>query len=181
MLRPDLERFLAKVVKKPNGCWEWKATIDKDGYGSFWDGTYTQSGRHRKARAHRWSYEHYRGLIPPDLMIDHLCRNRACVNPEHLEAITGRVNILRGESPYARRARSTSCIQGHTFDAANTRYRKNGTRQCRRCSAISCAIRAEMARAQGKCPRCHQQPIAANRHLCQGCLSSMYKRRSTHA
>ncbi|TBO59895.1 HNH endonuclease [Streptomyces kasugaensis] len=85
--------------------------------------------------AHRVSYEAFVAPIPDGLVIDHLCRNRGCVNPEHLDAVTQRVNVLRGESPAAARARQVACIHGHQLDATNTYRAANGTRKCRRCRA----------------------------------------------
>jgi hypothetical protein len=81
-------RFAAKLVVQPNGCITWGGTCDRYGYGRF-----KLNGRMDKA--HRVAYELFVGPIPAGLVIDHLCRHRACVNPQHLEAVTQTVNIQR--------------------------------------------------------------------------------------
>lgn len=73
-------------------------------------------GRYGGTGAHRVSYETFKGPIPKGLTIDHLCRNTVCINPNHLEAVTLKENILRGDSPTARHRRSTHCPKGHSYD-----------------------------------------------------------------
>ena len=91
-----------------NGCWEWVAGLDSDGYGHL-----TIGGRSLKA--HRYTFERDRGPIPDGLTLDHLCRNRKCCNPAHLEAVSHRVNILRGEGIPAMNSQKTQCLSGHTL------------------------------------------------------------------
>lgn len=122
----DAERFATKVVLLSTGCKIWIAARDSHGYGRFKvDGTMVQ--------AHRWAYEQANGSIPEGLTLDHLCRNRACVEVTHLEPVTHRVNILRGVGPTAQNARKTHCKRGHPFTLENTYTRLGGKRQCRQC------------------------------------------------
>ena len=110
-------------VIQENGCWEWVGYIDRHGYGVL-----------DQRRAHRVVYERAKGPIPEGLQTDHLCRNRKCVNPDHLELVTSRENTLRGNSFVARQARQTHCIRGHEFTMENTLRTSCGKRQCRACS-----------------------------------------------
>lgn len=125
------ERFWEKVEHLTDGCYRWTGSKSGTGYGRFWNGEYL-GGNHRRpilVSAHRWSYERFVGPIPTGLEIDHLCRNRDCVNPTHLETVTHRENMQRAM------ALITHCPQGHPYDEANTLYRpKYGDRICRICA-----------------------------------------------
>lgn len=122
-----LERFHAKYLIDPNtGCWLWTGALNADGYGWFRiDGS--------SRGAHRVGYELTHGELAPGVVLDHLCRVRNCVNPDHLEPVTDRINILRGESPQAINARKTHCPEGHAYDETNT-YILRGHRYCRACN-----------------------------------------------
>lgn len=106
-------------------CHEWDAARNEKGYGTFW--------LHRTVKAYRYAYEIALGPIPAGLDVDHRCRNRACVRPSHLRAVTHRVNLLASTNHAALRAAQTHCKRGHIFDAINTIRAKNGTRKCRTC------------------------------------------------
>lgn len=121
----DAERFFAKV-HKTDGCWEWTAGKDLDGYGSFWF-------RGKNVGAHRWSYEHHKGTVPPGMEVDHLCHNPSCVRPDHLEAVSGAENKRRGYSPSAITARAGVCKRGHLLTPDNLFIGKDGRRRCKAC------------------------------------------------
>lgn len=122
-----LKRFWAKVeINEETGCWEWVASKQLGGYGKFRVG-----GKH--VLAHRFSWEMLRGPIPTGLQIDHLCRVRACVNPSHMEPVSPRANVLRGDTIVATNAAKTECLRGHPFDEENTYPIPSGGRSCREC------------------------------------------------
>lgn len=122
--RPIPERFWEKVIKREGGCWEWQAKRNQYGYGKF------SISRRSEVFAHRLSWELMRGPIPAGLVIDHLCRNPACVNPDHLEPVTQMENVRRGEH-----VTKNQCVNGHTLTPDNLYFRKNGARRCRVCAA----------------------------------------------
>lgn len=125
------ETIMQRIHVAPSGCWEWTHCRSR-GYGVV-------KGR----GAHRVVYELFKGPVPPGLQIDHLCRNRACVNPEHLEPVTARVNQHRSYSIAGINARKTHCDHGHELSGNNVR-RWRGKRICRACR------RAEYERARSQ-------------------------------
>ncbi len=124
--------FWDKVSPEPNsGCWLWTGASAESsgGYGRF-----------ASKSAHRVSYSALVGPIPDGLVIDHVCRQRCCVNPNHLEPVTSQVNTQRGDLSMARGSvghwcrRATSCVNGHEFTPENIKPRPNGQRACRTCA-----------------------------------------------
>ena len=141
-----IERFWKFVSPEPfSGCWLWTGCIlspskgGENGYGRF------GIGKAISTYAHRWAYENFRGPIPAGLDLDHLCRVRSCVNPDHLEPVTRSENVLRGKISAERN--QTHCKHGHEFDAANTYAQKTGLRRCRRCAADREKIRRHMLKS----------------------------------
>ena len=125
-------RAIIRSIRDSNGCLIFQG-CKVVGYGQL-----RVNGR--TMLAHRVTYEEFVGPIPPGLVIDHLCRTPACVNPEHLEAVPQRINILRGDGPDVarnllreRHKGIVTCIRGHAFDAENTYITPDGFRRCRRC------------------------------------------------
>jgi len=131
------ERFEEKYIPvTESGCWLWTAYCSKDGYGKF------HSNRLDNTLAHRVSYEMYKGKIPEGMQIDHLCKVRCCVNPDHLEPVTQQENIRRGETGINFRS-VTHCPKGHAYDEANTSFKKSGARRCNACARIYAQLKRD--------------------------------------
>jgi len=123
-----IDRFLKKTKVCKSGCIIWTGSIRRNGYGRFrYDG--------KIGTAHRWIYQYYYGEIPKGLFIDHVCRMKACVNIDHLRAVTPKQNAIENNvGPIAINALKTSCIHGHVFANDNVYIPSNGHRICRECA-----------------------------------------------
>lgn len=146
-MKPIVDRLATKAQVDPDtGCHNWTGST-VGGYGRIRTGD--SSGR--TVATHRVAYEHARGKIPAGLVLDHLCRNTRCCNPDHLEAVTIRENGLRGVGIQARNAAKTHCPQGHPYDAENTRITVSGFRRCRICDRAEASrrYRAKRHTAEG--------------------------------
>ena len=119
------DRLWRRIIKT-EFCWIWTGSKVR-GYGNIMFGGRVQ-------RVHRVVYELLRGTIGQGLELDHLCRQHSCVNPEHLEPVTHRENVLRGNSPAAIHARQTHCDHGHRLSESNTYRYDGGRRRCRTCT-----------------------------------------------
>ncbi len=107
-------------------CWLWIGNKLKTGYGYFWHNGKTEM-------SHRVSYEHWNGNIPDGTEIHHKCHNRSCVNPQHLEVLTHRENLMESETVSTINIRKIHCLNGHKFTPDNTYTRKSGGRECKAC------------------------------------------------
>lgn len=127
MSRKNTEADFWKRVNKnaPNGCWQWLGSQNGRGYAQWHIGGKT-------IYVHRYAYNMLVGEVPDGFIIDHLCRNRSCVNPKHMELVTQQENILRGVGISAQASLATHCPQGHPYDEENT-YVYQGRRYCRAC------------------------------------------------
>lgn len=122
-MEQTFERFWKRVERRPDGCWQWNGGRSVNGYGACTDYLAPPT---RTTYAHRLAWRILRGEIPDGLQIDHLCRNKLCVNPEHLEPVTQAENLRR-------RTVKTACNHGHELTPENVYRTRTGTRSCRAC------------------------------------------------
>lgn len=129
--KPDAERFAFYLLKSgDNQCWIWTGALDSNGYGVF---NARNTAGFSGQKSHRYSYLLAHGKLPEDLELDHLCRVRPCCNPAHLEAVTQKINTMRGVGFGPVNAEKTHCPQGHEYTEENTYTSEKGWRRCRIC------------------------------------------------
>lgn len=128
-----VEKWFTKHIRPAGDCWEWTGSRTNNGYGQL-----RVAGK--SAMAHRAMYEYFVADIPNGLDLDHLCRNRACVNPWHLEPVTRSENLKRAEG-LGKYKRPDCCPNLHAYDQANTRITTKGSRACRTCERERAAVK----------------------------------------
>lgn len=135
-------RFSKRVLHLENGCWLWIGAKAKKGYGVGYGKIKVGS---TSINAHKFAFEAFRFSVPDGLEIDHLCRNRSCVNPFHLEAVTHQINCRRGKA-----FNPTHCPKGHEYTEENAYISKKGSKVCRICRNESGRRNYRLARLRHK-------------------------------
>ena len=132
--RDLMDRVDKFIIPEPNsGCWLWLGGTVSNGYGKV--GVRVNNKQHTRV-AHLVIYEHLVGKVPNGLELDHKCRTKLCVNPDHLEPVTHLENQRRGTSPVAVAMAKTHCVRGHELSGENLYMTPDGRRQCRVCICV---------------------------------------------
>lgn len=150
MSRPKTPYIIRLFEKfsRGNGCWEWKGPITWNGYGIF---VYGQDHVPKGTTAHRAVYQELVGKIPESMQLDHLCKNKLCVNPSHMEVVTARENLMRGETKAAENVSKTHCPKGHEYRLNQSpHYLRVNERRCHVCHAEQEAMRRKEALSLSK-------------------------------
>lgn len=153
-------RFWAKV-ETTGVCWLWTGYTNRGGYGVIYAGAMVP--------AHRFAYELLVGPIPDGLVIDHLCRTKACVNPDHLEPVTQGENVRRGLGAGSQYQPKSDCVNGHPFTDDNTVIAHNGQQRCLKCRAAEQARRQQRFKATREVMRAARASVAESDHEDCGC------------
>lgn len=149
-MRMEACEYVGRKVELVGSCWVWLGKHRPNGYGrASFSGLQTY--------AHRFSYMAFIGTIPEGLVIDHLCKVRGCVNPDHLEAVTQKLNLLRSENFSGYKMRQTHCGHGHLLEGSNIVLRK-GRRNC-----LPCEDRRDKTRPMTPCEHCGELMTSKNR------------------
>ena len=127
-----VDKWFTKHIRPTGECWEWIGAKTRNGYGQLRIAGVPHM-------AHRALFEYFVADIPAGLDLDHLCRNRACVNPWHLEPVTRSVNLRRGTTARTHNTSKTRCPQQHPYTESNTRITSKGSRSCRECERLRAA------------------------------------------
>lgn len=160
-LPPEVQRQIIPITE--SGCWVWTGKLNHKDYGYL-------SVNGKTTVAHRFTYTFFIGPIPARLQLDHLCRVRSCVNPHHLEPVTCRENVLRGQGVAAIHHQKTHCLRGHPLSGDNLVIIRGRYRNCKVCLRRSQleSYRRIADRHRKPCPGCGKKILLAS-SLCQGC------------
>lgn len=127
------DRIMARVEKTEGGCWKWKGASNPLGYGKI--GVRMPSPK--TYATHVFVYRHIVGSVPDGMELDHTCRNPGCCNPDHLEPVTHKENVLRGNCVASAVRRTGQCKRGHEMSNENVYVFPDGRRQCRECRKVA--------------------------------------------
>jgi hypothetical protein len=175
---PIEERFAASYrVNRRSGCWLWTRSIRQNGYSQF------RYSRAKNGYGHVFAYEHFVGPVPDGAVLHHTCRNRHCVNPEHIVAVSPRENVMADDTPARRNAEKTHCKRGHELFGENLRITPTGKRICRACQRLWRDEHRDQLREYQRiymATRMRDDPVFAAKHR-EHARKTMAKRRRAKA